>query len=243
MNFGFDSPFVELWGEFELHGNLISVILRYRESFLFYSPYEEYDIDGFCNIILNLPFKVLSGKKSVVEFFSSKIPFKRKEETWLSKLDSDSSNINQYLLTDEDLKKVKLMNKENMDYAKIEKIAYLYQSIDEFLLLSTVEQFVEQLNQDVMSGSSRIYYIEEDGMIVSTARTGAEVSDMAKVLGVCTLAGYRNKGYATLCMKRLCSDLIAEGKSLCLCGDNPKAANIYRKIGFEQIGTWVTLGL
>jgi len=46
-----------------------------------------------------------------------------------------------------------------------------------------------------------------------------------------------------MCMKRLCTDLIKEGKSLCLFCDNPKAASIYRKIGFQQIGTWMTLGL
>lgn len=241
LSFGFDSPVVEVWGEFDvISGNLKAVLLRYRRDLIFYSDSDSWDIDSFCNIILTTRCKVFSGKKDAVMPFLKALNVLNKREQLFMKLDS-SVDKNKLELSQEEFEKVRVINKDNLEenLDKLELIVYLYQSIEEFLNPSTFEQ----LRQDVLMGRSRIYYIEEDGMVVSSARTGAEIADMAMVLSVCTMHEYRSRGYATMCMKRLCSDLIKEGKSLCLFCDNPKAANIYRKIGFQQIGTWVTLGL
>lgn len=53
LSFGFDSPVVEVWGEFDvISGNLKAVLLRYRRDLIFYSNSDSWDIDSFCNIIL-----------------------------------------------------------------------------------------------------------------------------------------------------------------------------------------------
>ncbi|ADQ03927.1 GCN5-related N-acetyltransferase [Caldicellulosiruptor owensensis OL] len=241
VSYGFDSPVVEVWGEFDIvFGSLKAVLLRYRRDLIFYSDSEDYDIDSFCNIILTTKCKVLSGKKTVILPFLKALNVLQKREQFFMRLDTNipKEKIEPSL---EEYERVKVISKDNLEenLDKIEMIVYLYQSIEEFLNPATFEQ----IKQDVSLGRSRIYYIEEDGIIVSSARTGAELPDMAMVLSVCTMHEYRSKGYATMCMKRLCSDLIKEDKSLCLFCDNPKAANIYKKIGFQQIGTWVTLGL
>lgn len=241
ISYGFDSPVVEVWGEFDvLKGNLKAILLRYRRDLIFYSDSNDWDLDSFCNIVLTTKCKVLSGKKAVIAPFLKRLNVLQKREQIFMKLDC-SVDKTKLELSFEEAEKVKVITKENVleNLDKLELIVYLYQSIEEFLNPATFDQ----LKQDVMLGRSRVYYIEEDGIVVSSARTGAELADMAMVLSVCTMHEYRSKGYATFCMKRLCSDLISEGKSLCLFCDNPKAANIYRKIGFEQIGTWVTLGL
>ncbi|WP_026485807.1 GNAT family N-acetyltransferase [Caldanaerobius polysaccharolyticus] len=235
LNYGFDSPLIDLWGEFDQHNNITAVLLRYSDSLLFYSR-SEYNIEGFCNIIKSLKCKGLAGEKSIIETFSRKIPFKQKREMWFCKLDN-SVDVEQYALTKEQYQKIKIISRDNLDFEKIKQLIDLYQSIEEFSNAANIEV----LKQDVMSGSSRIYYLEEDGMIVSSARTGAEVSDIAMVLGVGTLKGYRNNGYATLCIKRLCYDLLKEGKSLCLFYDNPAAGKIYKKLGFKEVGKWLMM--
>lgn len=40
-------------------------------------------------------------------------------------------------------------------------------------------------------------------------------------------------------MVKLCDQLLKEEKELCLFYDNPEAGNIYRRIGFEDIGLWM----
>ncbi|MTM09300.1 GNAT family N-acetyltransferase, partial [Turicibacter sanguinis] len=71
--------------------------------------------------------------------------------------------------------------------------------------------------------SGRGYYIEEDKKIVSMAKTTAESDLYAMVIGVGTHPKYRNRGYATKCMVRLCKNLIDENKIPCLFYDNEEA--------------------
>jgi predicted GNAT family acetyltransferase len=65
----------------------------------------------------------------------------------------------------------------------------------------------------------------------------------AIVIGVATLPKYRNQGYATKVLYKLCSDAINAGKVLYLFYSNPVAGSVYRKIGFREGGAWKILQL
>ncbi|MEZ0537566.1 GNAT family N-acetyltransferase [Caldicellulosiruptoraceae bacterium PP1] len=232
LNFGFDKPFQKVWAEFDQEDNIIAVLLKHHNNFIFYSR-ENYNCDAFCEIISKEKFKVFSGEKSIIENIKCRFKFLNENLNIFCKLDK-----NDYIpIKNDNVSLVKVMSKENIEYNILEEIALMYQSIDEFLNPASFEQ----LKADIESGSSRIFYIEEDGIIVSTARTGAENDGLAMVLSVATMEGYREKGYATACIAKLCSDLLKEGKTLCLFYDNPNAGRIYKKIGFKQIGFWVML--
>ena len=77
--------------------------------------------------------------------------------------------------------------------------------------------------------------------IITVSQITAENSKSAMVVGVATRKDYREKGYMSKCLSKLCSDFIDKNKSLCLFYDNPKAGRVYKKIGFEEIGTWIML--
>ena len=85
---------------------------------------------------------------------------------------------------------------------------------------------------------ARTFYLEVDGKIISTASTTAENSLSAMVVGVASLSDYRGQGLATRTMTALCQQLLAEGRTLCLFYDNPKAGEIYKRLGFRDIGMW-----
>jgi len=74
--------------------------------------------------------------------------------------------------------------------------------------------------------------------LVSSVASTAETSDTAIIVGLMTLPEYRGKGFGTLCLLRICQDLINNGKTVYLTYDNPNAGRIYRKIGFREIGMW-----
>ncbi|MBY6051854.1 GNAT family N-acetyltransferase [Cytobacillus firmus] len=117
-----------------------------------------------------------------------------------------------------------------------EQLVELLNSIPEF---SDSAITVERKRRVLKDGSSRSFFIKEDGKMVSTASTTAENSLSAMVVGVATDSEFKKKGYATQCMVKLCRQLLSENKELCLFYDNPAAGTIYKRIGFEDIGFWM----
>lgn len=75
----------------------------------------------------------------------------------------------------------------------------------------------------------------------TVAQTTAENSKSAMVVGVATRKDCRGKGLMSQCLSKLCRDVLAEGKSLCLFYDNPKAGRVYHKLGFVSIDKWAML--
>lgn len=89
----------------------------------------------------------------------------------------------------------------------------------------------------------RIFVAEDGGRIVSAALTNAETPEMAMIGGVFTLPAWRNRGHATACMRALCRDLLRQRLQPCLFYDNPRAGSVYRRLGFQEVGTWRLLRL
>jgi predicted GNAT family acetyltransferase len=56
--------------------------------------------------------------------------------------------------------------------------------------------------------------------------------------GVFTPEPLRGRGYASAAMTTLCASLLSDGCQPCLFYDDPAAGTIYRRLGFEDIGTW-----
>ena len=84
----------------------------------------------------------------------------------------------------------------------------------------------------------KIVVTEDGGRIVSVTMTTVEMTVAAMIGGVFTPEPWRNRGYASAAMTRLCTELISESKQPCLFYDNPAAGAIYRRLGFEDIGPW-----
>jgi predicted GNAT family acetyltransferase len=96
------------------------------------------------------------------------------------------------------------------------------------------------MTRTIAENAGRYYYVRRDGRIASAAATTAENSASAMVVGVATTPEYRGQGLATRVVSGLCRDVLAGGRAfLCLFYDNPAAGAIYRRIGFQETGTWV----
>lgn len=221
-NFGYDTDFQKLWGEKDKSTGLFTaVLLKYYNSYIFYST-NEADFEGFAKIVEDGNYDVLSGKEeSVINLEPFLNNFKRKEMFFAELKTFKYNDIN------ENVKKAEVYD--------LDEILELREQIDEF---SDIPTNKEAFKKGIESGSGRIYYVKRDNKIVSVAGTTAENSLSAMVVGVCTLKEYRKQGIVTECIKKLCADVIADGKTLCLFYDNPEAGKIYIKIGFEEIGKW-----
>lgn len=219
-NYGYDNYFLTVWGEVDRRGNIIGVLLKYFNHIIFYSR-DKYDLKGFYNIMKELEFDEISGEKSIIEPFKNMFKFKKTRDAFFCKMDSDK-NLKGFE-ENKNIKKIKFNN--------LSKISKLYSDIDEFDNMS-----IEAIKTGLKSG--RGYCIEQDGKIIAMAKSTAENSCSAMIVGVGTHPEYRNKGYATSCMAVLCRELLNENKTLCLFYDNPTAGRIYKKLGFKDIGIW-----
>ncbi|AKI97985.1 GNAT family N-acetyltransferase [Kosmotoga pacifica] len=201
------------------------VLLRYYRNFVIYSP-GEMDYKSAAEIVRGFDqATVLSGKACCIDKIS---PF-------LRDMINEESTMHFAVLREPLLEE----NTLPIRRASVEDARKLLD------LLDTIEEFHEQDEEafiaSIKDGTTRRYILEKDGKIVSTAASTAETSDLAMIIGVATHKDYRNRGFASKVMSKLCSDLLAEGKTPCLFYDNPKAGKIYNRLGFREIGKWKML--
>ena len=222
--FGFDDRLQEIWAEFDESYNYTAILLRHNTQFYFHSVIEDYDAESFCEII--------NGYKDKEQIWGELISITK----LLSVLTYDKVKFNQFAYLDN-----LLLIKENASVIK----ANLEDAEEIYSLRKTIEEFNDfktspaSIKAAINSGFGRVYCIKENNKIVASAATTAESKGLAMIVSVMTHNNHRNNGYAMSCVYKICKDLIDEGRTPCLFYDNPKAKNIYKNLGFEDIAVWV----
>ena len=89
----------------------------------------------------------------------------------------------------------------------------------------------------------RVFIVEVENQIVSSALTNAETKTLAMIGGVYTPPEHRGKGYAGAAMVALCGSLISSNLRPVLYYDTPAAGTIYQRLGFKNIGCWRSVRL
>lgn len=223
-NNGYDNYFLQVWGEVDEKNEIVSVLMKYFSYAVFYSCKEDYDVDGFIDLLESIRYDELSGKKECIEPLIQKLDYYKKRDVNFCKLCKSD-----YI----DSAKLKYKVKK-IKFGNINKVVKLYSEIDEFY-----DSTPESIKANLKSG--RGYCIEVDKKVVSMAKTTSENDTHAMIIGVGTHPNYRGYGYATNCMLKLCKEILKENKTLCLFYDNKEAGYIYEKLGFEFVGTWSIL--
>ncbi|MEH7885060.1 GNAT family N-acetyltransferase [Bacillus sp. JJ1609] len=225
--FGYDSEMQELWGVFDTEGKIKSVLLRFHNSFIPYSQDENaLPAEEFAEIMKSYHNKIfLSGKSTLVAKFEGieDLNLGKKQVTYFAECTSAD-------LIGRTTQEVKTATIDDVD-----RILELRGSIEEFFPNPNARKI---LVESMENKTGRSYYIEEDGKMVASAATAAENSMSAMIVGVCSHKDYRRKGLATAVMQKLFTDVMNEGKILCLFYDNPEAGRIYKRLGFKDIGMW-----
>ena len=231
---GFDADFQELWGEFDENNQLLVVLLRYYQHFTVSSPnggsadelmdiiksYEKASINGTDKALKSLEVYISEEEYSKRDCFFAEC---KKESLVAPGLDKQLEE------------RIQILTKQD-----IPAIITLRNSISEFSNLGTLAEQEEMQVNNLETGAGRSYFISEDNQMASVVSTAAENQYSAMVIGVCSLPQYRNKGYATILLVKMLGDIFIEKESACLFYNNPKAGDIYKRIGFLDIGLWRT---
>ncbi|MGL4912984.1 MAG: GNAT family N-acetyltransferase [Romboutsia sp.] len=218
--YGYDNYFFNIWGSINIRGEIEAILVKYFEFLMFYS-YGKFEVNEFVKLINRINYNEISGKSECLEKLEGKLNLKRKRVVNFCKLE----NINNLR---EDNGKIKI---KKIRFGNINKVVRLYDFINEF----------EKTNVDnVKNGlkTGRGYCVEINRQVVAMAKSTSESQTHAMIVGVATHPNYRNKGYATKCITKICMELLRENKTPCLFYDNQEAGKIYKKLGFEELGKW-----
>ncbi len=212
------------------------VLLKYFDFYIVYSQKETFDADAVAAFLQDKTIDAVSGKASLVSRLQPYFPELTVRDTYLSRCRRSPRSA--ALPKDGGIQLKRLGERDAAD------VCALLSQIEEFADAyppCALEKNMRQLKENLTHGGL-LYGVYDTEKLVATAATSAANSRSAMVVGVATLPGYRNRGYASAAVARLCRDSFAEGKKfLCLFYDNPKAGRIYRRLGFEEIGRYAMM--
>lgn len=225
-HFGFDQDFQRIYGEFDDEHQLKSILLRYRESAIYYAHEHRFN-DAYLEVFNKDPFEIFSGKYELLEMIEPYLTFSKKQVTFFCK----ANTLNTY---NEEVTDIKVATEEE-DYKKLYDLLL---RIEEFQFIKREkDQFIKDKMVSKQMGITLV--VEDHEKVISTVATTAETTKSAMVVAVATHPKYRGQGYATRLMKTLMKIYIEEkNKELCLFYDNPEAGKIYLSLGFKPMGKW-----
>jgi N-acetylglutamate synthase-like GNAT family acetyltransferase len=134
-----------------------------------------------------------------------------------------------------------ILNKIRELFPECERVSVYGSAKD--VLRKTPEELKELLLTRLEEGMGRNYVLERNGEIIHHAATYAELDNLAVISGVVTREDWRGKGIGTMAIRKLCHDLLKEGKKPCLFYYTKQAEGFYKKIGFEEGTGWAKLVL
>ncbi|QEN05106.1 GNAT family N-acetyltransferase [Thiospirochaeta perfilievii] len=223
-NFSLDSDFMDVW--YIKNDNLItSILLRYYNYYVVHSTDKKDYPEILDTVKLNKNALGISGLESVIDDLNRLKPLSDIKRLYLAELNKTS------FTGFSPKEEPKRATKDDL-----EKLFDFESSIEEF---SLDESSRESFGQEVITNTGRIYFIENDKGVVSTAGLTAENSLNGMIIGVATAPDFRKKGFAKECVGRLCLEMIKEDKSVLLFYNNPDAGKLYKSLGFKDINRWV----
>lgn len=210
----------QIIGEWNEDGELKAVLLKRKSGNMQFYTKDDFNIDGFSKLILEMDFKALIGPSSYCDKFLGQGLFaSTKDGAIIAKL------------TTEDFCAAEQLRYE-IDYLNIsdlDEVISLYKRV--FGSFSTKEVMIERL----IGGRGRGLCIRIDGEIVSVAQSEFETDTAALIVGVATKPEFQKRGLAMSCVWELSRRLLSENKIVYLLYDNINAGRIYSKIGFKKV--------
>lgn len=209
----------KVFGEYE-DGELKAALFIRKSGLLQFFTLDEFDLDGFIEIINSMKNNRMIGPKLYCDkFFNSGTFSIVLEGAYIAKLDKSCK-----LDYNGELNIIRSINSEDLD-----EIVDLYKNVfDSFSPKNVMEQ-------KLLTNRGRGVCIEINKKIISIAQSDFETDGSALIVGVATEKKYRKQGLATLCTKYLSCLLQNEGKDVYLQYDNLQAGKIYERLGYKVI--------
>jgi len=235
-NEGFDSPQVAVYADRQPQG-FGCVLLDYRGNWSVYSrDADGYDVQAAAGLIRTHDAgHPIAGKEEVIRRLQPLFPQRCIQTTHMSRCTALKTGFDV-----SDGAEVRLLTEDDVPAA-----IDLYDTIEEFDMHyadADTRNGMIVLRRQALARGEYMMGVFAAGRLAAISCATACYSQGAMVVGVATAKDCRNRGYASAAMTALIRLLMAQGRGvICLFYDNPKAASIYHRLGFEDVGNYVML--
>lgn len=222
LKYGVDNKNVKVWLQYDKNNCIDAVILMYYNGMHIYSKLKNCDYEEIRTLIFEQKPSIICSEKEIIQNLE-KITGYNVKYGWVKEL----YNTNQIL----DQKEVNIAEKEK----DFDEIARLLATDFGLTSIQDIKSLSNQIKERNKEKYSRNYYICMDNKIVSHVATGAENKEISIITSVITDEKYRRRGLASKCMKKICYDLIKEGKKVYLINYTEASTALYEKLGFKVL--------
>ena len=232
-NYGVDTEEISIFVN-EKDGSWDSLVLKYYHQFLLYSQKEEIEVTPVVELLSQFEVDGIQGKEALVRALVPYYPVFSFQKSFFCKcthLVGPQARIRKGVT-------IRKLEKEEVPH-----IISFYRNIDEFreFYVGDQEELAKVETSALEHGAER-YGVFVGEELVTIVGVGSKNQRSAIINGVATQAKYRRKGYARIAVRKVCKDCFAEGKEfVCLFYANQDAGQLYRNIGFEEIGKYAIL--
>ena len=221
--YGFDSDFQKVWIEDDMR----CIYLLYKTNLCVYSKDKDHDYRAIVEIIQNHEVRHINAIRAIADKIKLIVKPKKISHTKMAICEGP-----EHLKDHHDV-----MIADDTDLDGLADLAWeVFGTAEGYVSLKEVKESLKGIMQDFP-----IYMLKEDGRIVSMAYANAKSAKAGMICGVATAGSHRAKGYASACVSACVADLLNEGRIACLFFDNPKAASVYYRLGFKDIGDYTLL--
>lgn len=230
---GEKAVFEKIYGEFDGKGLVKAVLLKRLSGNLQFFATEIFDLEEFSKIIKDMEFDYLISPATCCDPFSGRGLFSSEiEGAYIAELKKEEWN-------SQPVEKVALgeVKKSRELETRVEPISTsdLYEIVELYKEVFNSFSSDAVMRKKLETGRGRGVCIKQEGKIVCVAQSEFENETSGIIVGVATAKGYEKRGFATTCLRSIISALTEEGKDLYLQYDNPKAGEIYKRLGFKEI--------
>lgn len=236
-NYGVEKEPVSVYAFMDESGAWDSLLLRYFDSYVLYSPRGDCDVAGAGKFLASMRADCVGGKRELVERLAPYFPEKGVRASYLCRCNAVKPGAVRALPQKAELRR---LGEGDVD-AVVSLLATIAEFSGSYGSAEEMEKSKARMRAELACGSL-VYGVFEEGLLAACACTNAANSQSAMVTNVAARAGFRNRGYASAAVAELCRASFREGKRfLCLFYNNPDAGRIYRRLGFEEVGGYAML--
>ncbi|EOT39961.1 GNAT family N-acetyltransferase [Enterococcus columbae] len=221
--YGLRNSKIKVWIQYN-DNDIESVILKYYTGLHIYSRKKIFNIRELCQLIYSENPTIICAERSIIVKLGNLLPDYKIKFGFIAQYQRQNS-------FDFELKSniVRALPQHYDDMIKM-----LLQ--DEIGKTYTYSDLKDQITNRIADNYSRSYCIYNGDKLVAQISTGAEESGVATLSYVMTDSHYRNKGYASELVKHLSEELSKEEFKVYLIYYDEIASQLYKKMGFEDIG-------
>lgn len=206
------------------------ILMQYYNDFVFYTKSKINLINKRKiaeKILQNNDARVVSGGEFSISQLVAFLPQFALRVTWLLTLRKNIILNHSYAL-------------KNISVDETAKVLSLLSSIDEFKEKYRTENAFIKTERLIINDKAFGYYDKND--IIAFGAVTAESKYSCMLTDICVHEKYRGKNIGTFLVTDICEKLLKIGiSSINLYVDNPNAFKVYKKVGFDVVGKYLSL--